>query len=125
MDDAAIEKKAEDIVKAMAADSWDGTIEIVANLLREAETARKVADAAVAAEITHSADVKLKQLYPGLSFLLPSEADLDASRELKRANIEARLSLAEAVREYRKLTEPPPLDARIEAEIASGEVKGV
>jgi hypothetical protein len=75
----------------MVPQSWNESIETVANLLREHEAARKVADAAVA--------------YWDVD---DGTAEWDAL---------AFNALETAVREYRALTEPPPLEARIEAAI--------
>ncbi len=76
-------------------------------LREEMEVARKVAEAAVAADIAGSARLKVGALLSG------GLADLEAIRLLFEAQLEAMTGLGVAIREYRALADPPPLETRL------------
>lgn len=84
-----IEKQAEDIVRQMASESWNESIETIANLLRELEAARKVADAAVAWLIARDEYLQTHNIESVL------HGDVDKTSR----------TLTDAVREYRQRAE--------------------
>ncbi len=79
----------------------------IAHLRAELEAARKVADAAVAVEIAHNAflhciEDQLRVIYNGVVMPLPGDAGREIEALLFEAEYWARVSLDEAVREYRQ-----------------------
>jgi hypothetical protein len=101
MSDKTIEQQAEEINVEMAKGSWNDSTEIIAGMLRELEAARKVADAAV---------VVLEWLW-GEGWVQKD------GRTLFHGRSPILCDLLDAVHKYRKLTTPPPLEARIAAAV--------
>ena len=96
----AIEQQAEEIKIAMVRQSWDENVETIANLLRELEAARKVADAASAVEIVWRAMDRLNE-----ATIIKGDAYRHALDILYQAEAEAEDSRDNAVREYRACAE--------------------
>lgn len=87
---------AESIVRSLVSKSWNEEIEFIAQLLRELDAAKKVADAAVVAQTAWENWCRIRTTLP---------VHLKARAELEGVFEDARNVMAGAVREYRALTE--------------------